>query len=324
MARRATSALTALLACAAVALPAALLASQQPAAAAAGQPAAQPPASIFITGMTPQATPSSTVTVTGTLRNTSQQASQLTVQLLYSQTPVPTVAQLQTDASQPSSLATMPVPGAAWQTSGPLAPGRSTTWSIKVRASALGMTTFGVYPLAAEALQFGTQLGTLSTTYLPYEPARKGAYASSRPSPAKIAWLWPLIDYPMLNEPWQGNCSGPQASALAQSIGPGGRLGELVQAGGTDADLTWVVDPAVLANVRALTTCNSSQPQWAKAASSWLAGLERVTSGRPLTVTPYGDPNVAALIIAGREGDVIAVLHARAAPSLAAYSTTAT
>jgi hypothetical protein len=307
MARRATSALAGVLACVTLALPAALLTSQEPAAAATGQPAAQPPASIFITGMNPQwASASSTITVTGTLRNTSGQAGQLTVQLLYSPTPVGTVAQLQADASQPeTTLATTPLSAPTWQTKRPLSAGASVDWSIKVRASALNMTNFGVYPLAAQAFaQDGTLLGTSTTTYLPYEPDRKGAYASSRPAPAKIAWLWPLIDEPLLNEPWQGNCSGAQATALVQSLGSDGRLGELVQAGDTDAAVTWMVDPAVLANVQALTTCSSSQPLWAKAASSWLTELKGATSGRPLTVTPYGDPNVPALRAVGRGGDV--------------------
>jgi hypothetical protein len=308
MARRATSALAVVLACAVLALPAALLASQEPAAAATGQQAAQPAPAIVITSMNPQwATPGSTITVTGTLRNTSPQASQLTVQLLDSQTPVASVAQLRLDASQLYGPATtLPSTSASWQTKGQLPPGASADWSIKVRARALGMTTFGVYPLAAQALQFGSPLGTPATTYLPYEPDRKGAYAGSRPSPAKIAWLWPLIDDPLLNEPWQGDCSGPQASTLAQSVGLGGRLSDLVQAGGTDDDVNWLIDPAVLVNVRALTTCSSSQPQWAKAASSWLAELKGVTSGRPLTVTPYGDPNVAALIPppVGRGADI--------------------
>jgi len=309
MARRAASAASVVLAWAVLALPAALLASQQPAAAATGQQAAQSPVSIFITGMTPEkwATPSSRITVTGTLRNSSRaQASHLTVQLFDSTTPVASVAELKQDASQPYSAATAPVAGAIWHSTRSLAPGASTDWSIRVPASALNMTTFGVYPLAAQAQDtFGAALAT-TTTYLPYEPARKGSYASSRPSPAKIAWLWPLIDIPLLNEPWQGNCAGSQASALAQGLGQGGRLGELVQAGAADDDITWVLDPAVVANVKALTTCGSSQPRWAKAASAWMTHLQAATSGRPMTVTPYGDPNVAALVTpaVGRGSDV--------------------
>src|SRR5215472_5842371 len=304
MARRATSGLAAVLACTVVALPTVLLVSHQSAAAATGQEmtsthrVAGPPMSIVITGMTPQwASPRATIKVTGTLHNNSKvPASQPMVQLFASSTPVANVTELQIDEGQSYSPATAPLSGATWRASGRLAPGASTAWSIKVPASAIGMTTFGVYPVAAQAQdQVGTPLAT-AMTYLPYEPDRKGSGASSRPAPAKIAWLWPLIDVPLLNEPWQGNCSGPQASALAQSLDQGGRLSELARAGSSDQSLTWVIDPAVLANAQALTTCQSVQPRWARAASSWLSDLRTYTSGQPLTVTPYGDPNVAAVI----------------------------
>jgi hypothetical protein len=317
MARRATSALAAVLSCAVLALPAVMLVSHQPAAAATGHLASSAhqgtaarqvgttTLSITITGMTPQwASPRSTIAVTGTLRNNSKSpVGQLTVQLLGSSTPVASVAELQLDASQPYSPATAPLSGATWQANGALAPGASKDWSIRVPASAIGMTTFGVYPLAAQAQdQSGTQATT--TTYVPYEPDKKGGYSASRPAPAKIAWLWPVIDVPLLNKPWQGNCSGPQAAALAQSLGQSGRLGELARAGAADPDITWIIDPAVLTNVQALTTCQGAQPRWAKAASTWLTAFKNETSGRPLTATPYGNPNVAALIAAGRGGDV--------------------
>jgi hypothetical protein len=337
MARRPASILTAMLGVVMLALPAVLLATQQPASAAAGagQQPSQSLASITISAMTPQwATPTSTITVSGTVRNTSgQQDSRVTVQLLGSSTPVTSVAQLELNASQPYSPATTPLPGAVWQSSGELAPGATADWSIRVPASTLGMTAFGVYPLAAQAESvYGSALAT-TTTYLPYEPARRGPYASTRPAPAQTAWLWPLIDQPLLNQPWQDNCSGAQASALAQSLG-NGRLSELVGAGAltqtteslataaarsraaahtgveppqslADYDgVTWVVDPALLANVQALTTCGAVQPQWAKAASAWLAELKTVTAGRPLTVTPYGDPNVVALLAVGHGADL--------------------
>ncbi len=308
MPRRAVGALAVMLVVAGLALPAALLAGQQPAAAAVsagGHGASQSPVSITISSMTPRwASPGSTLSVSGTLRNiSSQQESHLTVQLLGSATPVASVAQLQLNASQPYSPATATLPGAVWRTSGQLAPGASADWTIRVRASALGLTTFGVYPLAAQAQNVsGTALAT-TTTYLPYEPARRGAYASSRPAPAKISWLWPLVDRPLLNEPWQDNCTGPQAGALVQSLSSG-RLRELVRAGLLNDSITWVVDPALLANVQALAACHVAQPRWAKIASAWLTDLKAATAGRPLTVTPYGDPNVAALIAVGHGGDV--------------------
>ena len=337
MARRPSSVLLAALGVSMLALPAVLLGGQQPAAAAAGagQQPSQSPATITISAMTPQwATPTSTITVSGTVRNTSgQRDARVTVQLLSSATPVTSVFQLELNTSESYSPATTTLPGAVWQSSGQLAPGAAADWSIRVPASALGMTVFGVYPLAAQAESaYGSALAT-TTTYLPYEPARKGPYASTRPSPAQTAWLWPLIDVPLLNEPWQDNCSGAQASALAQSVG-NGRLSQLVGAGAltqtteslaaaaersrsaahtgatppqslADYDgVTWVVDAALLANVQALTTCAATQPRWAKAASAWLAELKTVTAGRPLAVTPYGDPNVVALTAAGHGADV--------------------
>ncbi len=331
MARRAVGALAAMLAVAALALPTELLISQAGAAAATTTPLSTSVVAVSITSMTPEwARPGSTITVTGTLRNTSaQQDSHVTVQLFGSAVPVSSVSQLTQDASP----ATTTLPGATWQTAGQLAPGATVNWSIRLPASALRMTTFGVYPLAAQAQSaLGTVLDT-TTTYLPYMPARKGPYASSRPSRAKIAWIWPLIDKPLLNEPWQGNCTGSQARALARSLSSGGRLSDLLQAGAltqtteswaaaagasshaasaeppqslADYDgITWAVDPALLVNARALTTCHDANPRWADAASAWLTEFHTVTAGRPLTVTPYGDPNVTALINVGHGADVM-------------------
>jgi hypothetical protein len=335
MARRAASALAAMVAIAALAVPAALLAGQQPAAAAVGasQEASQSLAAIAISGLTPQqwAAPGSVITVSGNVRNTSGQQTRMTVQLLGSGTPISSVAQLQQDVGSSYSPATTVLQGAVWQSSGQLAPGATADWSIQITARAVGMTNFGVYPLAAQAQNgYGTALAT-AATYLPYEPARKGQYGHTRPVPAQIGWLWPLIDQPLLNEPWQNDCTGPQASALAQDLS-NGRLSNLVQAGavaqttesataarargaspnraepslslaGYDS-VTWVVDPALLANARALATCGTTEPRWAKAASAWLTELTAVTAGQPLTVTPYGDPNVAALISVGHGTDV--------------------
>jgi hypothetical protein len=306
MARRAVSALVVVLAVGGLALPADLLTGQSPAAAATGRPQSESLVAISITSMTPQwATPGATITVSGTLRNTSaQQDSHLTVQLLRASAAISSVAQL----AQNASTATTPVRGASWQSTGQLAPGATVNWSIRLPAGNLGMRTFGVYPLAAQVQSaLGTALAA-TTTYLPYMPAKKGAAGRSRPSPAKIAWIWPLIDKPLLNEPWQNNCTGPQARALAQSLSSGGRLSDLVRAGASVAaydGLTWAVDPALLANARALTTCSTTSPQWATAASAWLSELRTATAGRPVTATPYGDPNVTALINAGRGADVM-------------------
>lgn len=301
----------------AILIPVALLASQAAIAApktgTAARTAAQQPAGVAltITGMTPrQAAPSSTITVTGSLRNTSQQQlSQLAVRLFSSNSPVSSVAQIEAGASQPDVLAAdTAVPGASWQMTGALRPGAAVSWSVHVKAKAIGMTNFGVYPLVAQAQSTVTGLPlATATTYLPYTPAKKSPYRTSIPARTKISWVWPLIDKP-LTAPGQSACHDPQAQAqpLAASLSSNGRLGQLVTAGGNGprAAITWAVDPALLADAKALAACGRSHPKWAAAASSWLSKLRKLSSAQPVIIAPYGDANVAALIGAGHPSDV--------------------
>ncbi len=320
--RRPYRSLAVIVAVSAISMPVALLASQAaiaaPSVGAAARTQAQSQAGVVltITSMTPrQAAPGSAITVTGKLRNASQhQLSQLTVQLLSSATPVGSVADIEDGASEPFVLALDgSVAGASWLMTGQLNPGAVAKWSIHVKAKAIGMTNFGVYPLVAQAESTqpqstltGQPLAT-ATTYLPYTPAKKGQYGSSIPARTKISWVWPLIDKP-LTTAGQSACHGPQAQAqaLAASLGSTGRLGKLVAgaANGSRAAITWAIDPALLADVKALTACGSSQPRWEAAASSWLNKLRQLSSDQPVFVAPYGDPDVAALIGASHESDM--------------------
>ena len=308
MARRTGSTLAALLALAAV-LPVVLIAGPAgPASASAGGgQSSQGPVSVAITGMTPrQAAPGSRITISGTLTNTSgQQISHLAVQLLYSANPLTSTGELAPATAVADGLAIAQVPGAQWLTGGQLAAGASTRWSITFKASALGMTGFGVYPVAAQAISTLVQIPLATTyTYLPYVPARKSAYASTLPHTTSLSWLWPLIDQPMLTEPWAGSCQAPQAQRLAASLTASGRLGQLVAAGAGNTDLTWAIDPALLANVKALTHCSGAQARWAATASAWLTRLTSATASKPVFVTPYANPSVAALIAASHAADV--------------------
>jgi hypothetical protein len=136
----------------------------------------------------------------------------------------------------------------------------------------------------------------------------------------------PLIDQPILGQPWQNLCHTAQARSLAASLSYGGRLDQLVEAAGHSTataeaysaaagsrrtaqnhairseqpqslsgydGVTWAIDPALLANVKALASCGSSQ---SRTAHGWLAELRQVTSAQPVFVTPYADPDVAALV----------------------------
>jgi Family of unknown function (DUF6049) len=338
MAGRAASALIATFAFAAIAPVTLLISGPAPAATAAGA-ANQPPVSVAFTGLSPQwASPGTTISVTGSVKDTSPAAERLTVQLLYSSVPIGSVSELQKSAAASATgQAGIPLP-ATWQ-SPVLRPGASASWSIRVPVNALGLTSFGVYPLAAQVYDARGNPLNNTLTYLPYVPAKGGPDGSSIPAAQKVSWVWPVIDQPLLDEPWQSACSGPQAAALAQSLGSGGRLGQLLDAAGATAGtavvqaqkaqagsshgaqrlgtvtepaqslsqhdaVTWAVDPALLVNVSALAQCGASEPQWARAASAWLSRFKADTAGQPLFVTPYGDPNVTALIGAGYDGDV--------------------
>ena len=249
---------------------------------------------ITISAMKPQwATPGSTITVSGTLRNTSgEQDSHLTVQLLGSGVPVTSVAQLVLNAGQAYSPATNVLPGAVWQTGAQLAPGATTTWSIQVPARALGMTTFGVYPLAAQAQSVVRHAAGDHDYHLP--ALRAGQEGTLRQLPAGSGQ-----DLVAVAADRRAAADRAVAEELhrtaSQRAGaePGQRAAQPASAGRAHlSSITWVVDPALLANVRALAACGPAQPRWAKTASAWLAELKAATAGRPLSVTPYGDPNV--------------------------------
>lgn len=323
-----------------LALPAALLASTGTAAAATNQPA-NAEAPVAVTGMSPQsATARSELTVSGVLTNTSKTpVSGWVVQLDASATPVTSDTLIGPGTIPIDDFVNIqPIGGARWR-SGQLQPGQSVRWQIRFRARKIGMTQFGVYPLAAVARsRAGTVLGA-TTTYLPYMPGKKSPYASTRPRREQISWLWPLIDKPMLGPRWQNVCKGSaaQATALAASMRPGGRLANLVAVGqrGTAAaaarqaeamagrsvqskaasgapsqslaglgGITWAIDPALLADAKALTTCRSSAPGLAQAATAWLTAVSAATAGQPMFAMPYGDPNVVALIRQNHQGDV--------------------
>ncbi|HEY2078538.1 MAG TPA: hypothetical protein VGH53_19585, partial [Streptosporangiaceae bacterium] len=232
--QRAGRALAASLALAAMGMPAALLANQAPAAAAAGKRVAQGHVSVTITGMNPQhAGPGTTITLTGTVTNSSRQPiSNLSVQLLASSTPVSTSAELRPGRTGQDGLASTPVPRGTWKSGSELQPGSTDTWSVKVKAKLIGMKRFGVYPLAARAQSGPTGVPLAATsTYLPYMPAKKGPFGSSIPAPTKISWVMPLIDKPLLGQPWKRSCQVSQAQALAASLRSSGRLGRLLAAG---------------------------------------------------------------------------------------------
>jgi hypothetical protein len=284
---------------------------------ALGQQGGDLPVSLAITSVTPAyASPGQTVTVSGSITNTSSAViSGISVRLRSSSTAFESRDALQEYANGNEPQADGYVPGATTRKPIELAAGGTEPWSVALRVNKVGMTSFGVYPLAAEADSASdTALpGGTSLTFLPFWPAKHGA---PRPQPQEIAWILPIIDQPL-----QGPC--PVATllnnSLAASLAPGGRLSSLLAAGQAESastQLTWAIDPSLLRSVQAMThpyriggnadcvTGYRTLPA-SHAAADWLAGLKHVTADQGVFVTPYADVDIAALTRESLDSDLV-------------------
>jgi hypothetical protein len=267
--------------------------------------------SVIIDGMNPAiARAGTTVTVRGTITNhTRQTQAGLEVQLLTSAAHFTTRDGLKSYMSSGAAVGLAPA-GEPFGVATSLAPGATVSWSASFPVSAEGISTFGVYPVTAQ-LQAVAPFGVLSSdhTLLPYWPASQAA--AGLEGRLKISWLWPLVD-----QPHHQACAALTSNSLATELGPGGRLPALLSAGSShpDADLTWMIDPALLSDVATMTsryqvggqpTCTeaSSEPA-SRAAASWLSSLRKVTSAQAAVLTPYANVDMPALVHHGLTTDL--------------------
>ena len=280
-------------------------------AARAAAPAAQ--VTIGITSVSPQvARPGQPVTVQGTVSNlTRSPVSGLSVQLQSSSTPLGSRGALSEYAAGNLQVF-LTLAGAPAQLAGTLAPGAVGHWSIRVPVRSLALTSFGVYPLAAQVDSVDSGATALSTarTFLPFWPG--SAAAAGLAQRTKIAWIWPIF-----SAPEQAACPALLSGNLASSLA-GGRLSQLLAAGSTPeavrADLTWAIDPSVLSSAAVMrssyrvggtSSCSGAAARRASpAASSWLARLRSVAAQQDYFVTPYADVDMSALTHAALRTDL--------------------
>lgn len=183
-----------------------------------------------------------------------------------------------------------------------LTPGVAQPFSISVPVDKLDLGDDGVYQLAVSlsgqtsAQQWEQVLG-IQRTFLPWHPDE----ADTR---TKTTVLWPLIStVHMTAETGPGEQQTPVFlnDDLAREISPGGRLDEMV-AKGRDLDVTWVIDPDLLASVDAMTrsyrvrddgdtTAGTNQA----VAKRWLAALQQAVVGKEVVALPFADPDLASL-----------------------------
>src|SRR5215469_4089306 len=277
------------------------------------QRGASSPVSVTIDSMSPSfARHGDTIVVKGTITNhTGAAIPGAQVELLTASTPIGTRSELKNYANGTTAYPDWFTVGRVWPAPATLHGGASMRWSIAFPVTSAGYSRFGVYRLMAQALDdsFNT-LGT-ERTFLPYWPGGNAA-----PKKLDIAWVWPLIDQPQGSACDQTLASDEQ---LAPSLAPGGRLNALLSAGLTYSDsthLTWAVDPALLSDVNLMAQrygykvggnadCKDTTARPADAAATqWLSQLRSKTANDPMFVTPYADPDVAALVHGGLDADL--------------------
>jgi hypothetical protein len=287
-----------------------MLVSIPAARAAAGATASsRPPASVVINSVSPQvARPGSTVTVSGTVTNTSHSTLDgVSVVLRSSASSLATRSDLASYAR--GSLDADTAVGDPVTVTASLVPGATASWKLTLSVTAIGISQFGVYPLAVQADDgAGTEVGA-ERTFLPYWPGSSAA--ANVAHPLRVAWVWPLV-----SPPQQGICTALTSNSLATSVASGGRLSRLLSTGSAypKADLTWAVDPGLLASVSTMTRgyqvgastdCSGGERLHAStAAAQWLSGVRATAASQQLFTTPYDDVDVAALTHQGLDSDL--------------------
>lgn len=276
--------------------------------------ASQPnvPVALAVTSVSPSyASPDRTITVKGVVRNVSGAAvSGLSIRMWWSRTPFTSrinVEDFALGTYAPGGLAPVSAP----LTINDLATGATARWTIRIPASAIQVSCFGVYPLTAQVSSASQSLASFPIP-MPYWPKAHGTCPIARPRATRIGWVWPLID-----APHQGPCPGLIGNGLATAVAPGGRLATLLAVGReftSSAQLTWAIDPALLDNLGTMTrpyrvgataSCSAAErlaadPQ----AAQWLSALAKATAGQQVFVTPYADVDVAALLRRGMNADL--------------------
>ena len=165
-----------------------------------------------------------------------------------------------------------------------------------------------MYPVTAQLQDLSGDVISSGQTLLPFWPGQR---AASLLSPLKISWLWPLID-----QPHNQVCPALTNNDLAASLKSGGRLSALVTAGAShpEADLTWIIDPALLSDAATMAhtyyvgskpNCIGATRQPAsQAAASWLTALRGVTQDQPTVITPDANVDMTALVHQGLTADL--------------------
>ncbi|MFG2476371.1 DUF6049 family protein [Streptomyces fagopyri] len=186
--------------------------------------------------------------------------------------------------------------------------GVSQRFSISVPVKELDLGSDGVYQLGVSlsgqtSVEPWEHVLGIERTFLPWQP-------ESVDKKTKTTYLWPLISTVHLRAETGSDAQQTpvfQNDDLAKEIAPGGRLDQLLSLGG-DLDVTWVLDPDLLASVDAMTrsyqiqdgdTTTAGKNQ--AVAKEWLDKLEKTVSDKEVVALPFADPDLASLAHHGKD-----------------------
>jgi hypothetical protein len=235
----------------------------------------------------------SKIEVKGTVENRSgAEISGLAVRFKYNGRPLTSRSQLaQYASSPPSQLTGSPGDKPLQQAS---AVNGKENFAVGYTTTAMGLRSFGVYPIGVEVVGNGQVLAGL-TTFITFIP--KGA----RITRTKVAWVMPLID-----RMHRANDQTFLDDQLSADMTGTGRLNALVAAGErTKTPITWAIDPALMDDARTMASgdytvrppkAKGSRMKKSAAAQAWIDRLKRTVAGDGYFPTGYADPDTAALV----------------------------
>ncbi|MFH9981564.1 DUF6049 family protein [Streptomyces sp. NPDC017179] len=184
-----------------------------------------------------------------------------------------------------------------------LAPGVAEHFSISVPVDKLNLGANGVYEFSVSlsgqtSVQPWEQVLGIQRTFLPWQPDDAG-------TKTRTTFLWPLVSsVHMTAETGPGAQQTPVFldDDLAKELAPGGRLERMLSLG-KDLDVTWVIDPDLLASVDAMTRNYRIQTAdgtpvpgtHQDVAKKWLAELQQAVAGKDVVALPFADPDLASL-----------------------------
>lgn len=184
-----------------------------------------------------------------------------------------------------------------------LTPGVAEPFSISVPVDELDLGDAGVYQFAVSlsgktsAQPWDRTLG-IQRTFLPWQ-------SDEVDTKTKTTFLWPLISTVHMTAETGSNAQQTPVflnDDLAEEISAGGRLDQMLSLG-ENLDVTWVIDPDLLASVDAMTRSYRIQGDGDTTvagthqalAKQWLARLQKAVEDKEVVALPFADPDLASL-----------------------------